>query len=233
MSPSLCPFRACFLSPCPFRVGLCSSSKPYGRRHRPGEPKALKTPWQSPHFCSRRSVLFLLTHVILNQDSTSCWNGLHFFLTVQFSLLCFPSLTKEWLLEFGLVGILVILALRKPKQDYKFKAKLGYIVRSCVSNSNHPHGEQALYPKMITGQNRTGFCLEGKFGQGLWWAQFSVRKAMGLYGAENDYWQPDQRQEPYLEGWIDLGLMKVPWSHTTMVWGSIDTFKSPNVINTI
>lgn len=68
-----------------------------------------------------------------------------------------------------------------------------------------------LYQKMITGQNRTGFWLEGKCGTRAWWAWFPVRKAMGLYGAGNDYCQPDQRQEPYLEGWVDLGLVKVPW----------------------
>ena len=53
--------------------------------------------------------------------------------------------------------ILVILALRKPKQDYKFKAKLGYIVRHVSIIPNTLMVSRQLYQKMIMGQNRTGF----------------------------------------------------------------------------
>lgn len=48
-------------------------------------------------------MLFLLTHVILNQDSTLSLNGLHFFLNSSISLLCFSSRIKERPLEFSLV----------------------------------------------------------------------------------------------------------------------------------
>lgn len=57
---------------------------------------------------------------------------------------------------------LVILALRKLKQDYKFKAKLGYIVRPCVNNSNHPHGEQAAVPENDHGAEQNWLLARGK-----------------------------------------------------------------------
>lgn len=231
MSPSFCPFRACFLSPCPFRVGLCNSSKPCGRRHRPGEPTASKTPWQSPHFCSRRSVIFLLTHVILNQDSTLSLNGLHFFLTVQFPFFVSLLVLKSDLWNLVLLCRLVILALRKLNQDYKFKAKLGDIGRPCVNNSKHPHGERAAVPENDHGAEQNWLLARGK----VWY-----KGLVSLVSCEKSHGAVWSR-EWLLPAWPKTGtvLGRLGWfgvgegaMNPTPPWFE-DTLKSPNVNNPI
>lgn len=102
----------------------------------------------SPHTCYFKPTLSL--------------NGLHFFLTVQFPFFVSLLILKSDLWNLVLLCRLVILALRKLKQDYKFKAKLGDIVRPCVNNSNHPHDEQAAVPENDHGAEQNWPLARGK-----------------------------------------------------------------------
>ena len=75
--------------------------------------------------------------------------------------------------------ILVILALRKPEAGLQIQGQAGYIVRPCVNNSNHPHGEQAAVPENDHGAEQNRLWLEGKCGTRAPVSSVSCEKSHG------------------------------------------------------